>query len=197
MHRKEIILLALVALLCLAAGLLASWWITQAQRPAGITSIGGDFNLRAADGEVSLAKDLRGKVVVLYFGFASCPDICPTSLNVMAGALRLLDTAAREQTQAVFVSLDPQRDSVQKLKQYANAFYPGMLGLTADEATIKDVAWRYRAIFKKVPLPDSALGYTIDHTSIIYIIGKNGVVQSLAQHGATVAEVATKIKAAL
>ena len=72
-----------------------------------------------------------------------------------------------------------------------------MLGLTADKATIDDVTWKYRALYKIVPMEDSAMGYTVDHSSIIYVIGRNGVIQSLAQHGTTPAELVEKLKQAL
>lgn len=197
MRKKEIFRLGLVASVCLCAGLLAAAWLQPDPRPQGITGIGGDWTLQSAHGPVSLSKDLKGKVVALYFGFATCPDACPASLHIMAAGLRRLDAAEQAGAQLVFVSVDPERDDPQQLARYAQAFDSGMLGLTADLETIKQVAWNYRAIFKKTPLPDSALGYTIDHSSIIYIIGKDGVIQSLAQHGASADEVAEKIKQAL
>ena len=198
MTKNQFILPGIIAVIALFIGLSASLLVNrQIDKPEGITSIGGDFTLQSSKGPVTLSEDLGGKVVALYFGFASCPDVCPTSLNILAAALRQLSDEERRQVQPVFVSVDPERDDVEKLNFYVNAFYPGMLGLTADPEVIKDVAWQYRAIYKKVPLEDSAMGYTIDHSSIIYVIGRNGVIQSLAQHGAVPAEVAAKIKAAL
>lgn len=198
MKNKQFIFLGIIVVVALSAGLLASLPVSkQPDRQQGITSIGGDFILQSSRGPVTLSGDLKGKVVPLYFGFASCPDVCPTSLNILATALRQLSDEEQQQVQPVFVSVDPERDDVEKLNAYADAFYPGMLGLTADLEIIKDVAWRYRAIYKKVPLENSAMGYTIDHSSIIYVIGRDGVIQSLAQHGTTPMEVAAKIKAAL
>ena len=209
MRVNTIVGLSLVAMLCVVGGFQAARWlqsggadeavaVTRANgAQGGIPSIGGDWTLQSAHGPVSLSGDLRGKVVALYFGFASCPDVCPVDLNVLANAIRRLPADAQTHVQGVFVSLDPERDDPRKLSRYAQAFHPGMLGLTADIGTIKDVAWNYRAIFKKVPLPDSALGYTIDHSAITYIIGKNGVVQSLARHGDTADEIAEKIMRAL
>ncbi len=198
MTKKQFVWLGMIAVMSLSAGLLVSWLASnRIEPPKGITSIGGDFTLQSSQGTVSLSRDLGGRVVALYFGFASCPDVCPTSLGIMAAALRQLSDEQQQQVQPVFVSVDPERDDVEKLSLYADAFYPGMLGLTADSEVIRDVAWRYRAIYKKVPLEDSAIGYTIDHSSIIYVIGRNGVIQSLAQHGTAPAEVAAKIQAAL
>ena len=152
--------------------------------------------MQSDKGPVSLA-DLKGKVVPLYFGFASCPDICPTSLGMLASAIRQLDDTQRQQIQPVFISVDPGRDTPEKLALYANAFYPGMLGLTDKKEVIDDVTWKYRALYKIVPMKDSAMEYTVDHTSTIYIIGKNGIIQSLAQHGSSVPEIVEKLKAAL
>ena len=196
-NKSQILFLAGIAVTALVLGLLAATYITSGdKKPKGITSIGGDFTLQSHQGPVSL-QDLKGKVVPLYFGFASCPDVCPTSLGILAAALNQLPEDQQKQIQPVFVSVDPDRDTPEKLAAYADAFYPGMLGLTADKATIDDVTWRYRALYKIVPMEDSAMGYTIDHSSIIYIIGRNGVIQSLAQHGSTPTEVLAKIKQAL
>ncbi len=198
MKKNQFAFLSIIVVVALSAGLLVSLQENkQLDKRKGITSIGGDFTLQSSGGPVTLSEDLKGKVVAVYFGFASCLDVCPTSLNILATALRQLSAEEQQQVQPVFISVDPERDDVEKLNAYANAFYPGMLGLTADLEVIQDVAWRYRAIYKKVPLEDSAMGYNIDHSSIIYVIGRNGVIQSLAQHGTTPVEVAAKIKAAL
>lgn len=190
--------LAIIAILALALGILAASFIQPAEnnQPTGITSIGGNFTLQSSNGPVSLS-DLKGKVVPVYFGFASCPDVCPTSLGLLASAIRQLSEDQQQQIQPVFISVDPQRDTPEILETYANAFYPGMLGLTDTKEVIDDVTWKYRALYKIVPMEDSAMGYTIDHSSIIYVIGRNGVIQSLARHGSTPAEVSEQLKQAL
>ena len=190
--------LAIIAVLALALGILAASFIQPADnsKPTGITSIGGNFTLQSSKGPVSLS-DLKGKVVPVYFGFASCPDVCPTSLGLLASAIRQLPEQQQMQIQPVFISVDPQRDTPEILETYANAFYPGMLGLTDKKEVIDDVTWKYRALYKIVPLEDSAMGYTIDHSSIIYVIGRDGVIQSLARHGTAPAELAEQLKQAL
>lgn len=196
--RSQFLPLATIAVIALVAGIVTASFLAPKddKKPAGITSIGGEFSLQSSKGRVSLSS-LRGKVVPLYFGFASCPDVCPTSLGLLSGALRQLSEAEQQQMQPIFVSVDPERDTPEILEQYANAFYPGMLGLTSDKETIDDVTWKYRALYKKVPMENSAMGYTIDHSSTIYVIGKNGVIQSLAQHGTTMDELAEKLRSAL
>mgnify|MGYP001547973266 FL=1 len=133
----------------------------------------------------------------MYVGVASCPDVCPTSLGLLASAIRQLPSEQQQQIQPVFISVDPGRDTPEILEAYANAFYPGMLGLTDKKEVIDDVTWKYRALYKIVPMEDSAMGYTVDHSSIIYVIGRNGVIQSLAQHGTTPPELVEKLKQAL
>ena len=168
----------------------------EEKKPKGITSIGGEFTLQSNKGPVSLS-DLKGKVVALYFGYASCPDVCPTSLGQLAGALRQLTDEKQKQIQAIFISVDPGRDTPEILATYANAFYPGMLGLTGNKDTIDDITWRYRSLYKIIPMEDSAMGYSVDHTSIIYIIGRDGIIRSLAQHGTTMPELVEKLETAL
>jgi len=187
-----------IAITALVLGILAANYLKpdQEEAAAGITSIGGNFTLQSSKGPVSLS-DLKGKVVPLYFGFASCPDVCPTSLGLLASAIRQLPAEQQQQIQPVFISVDPGRDTPEILETYANAFYPGMLGLTDKKEVIDDVTWKYRALYKIVPMEDSAMGYTVDHSSIIYVIGRNGVIQSLAQHGTTPAELVEKLKHAL
>lgn len=198
---KQIGSLIGVAVIALLLGALASKLVgdkeAESEKPKGITSIGGDFTLQSNKGPVSLSKDLNGKVVALYFGFASCPDVCPTSLGQLSAAIRQLDENLQKQIQPVFVSVDPDRDDVEKLAAYANAFYPGMLGLTDKKEVIDDVTWRYRSLYKIIPMEDSAMGYTVDHTSTIYVIGRNGIIQSIAQHGTSIPELTEKLKSAL
>ena len=189
---------ATIAIAALLLGIVAANYLkpTDDKKSKGITSIGGDFTLQSNKGPVSLS-DLKGKVVTLYFGYASCPDVCPTSLGQLASAIRQLSEEQQKQIQPVFISVDPERDTPDKLAKYANAFYPGMLGLTGDKKNIDNITWSYRSIYKIVPMENSAMGYSVDHTSTIYIIGRNGVIQSLAQHGTTTPELTDKLRAAL
>jgi len=197
MSQKTPLIILTISVLIL--GIIVATYIQQPQKnkaPTGIASIGGNFTLQSNKGPVSLA-DLEGKIVPLYFGYTSCPDICPTSLGLMASAIRQLPEEQQKQIQPVFISVDPGRDDVDKLAQYANAFYPGMLGLTDKKEIIDKVTWDYRAMYRIVPMEDSALAYSVDHSSTIYIIGKNGIIQSLAQHDTTTPELVGKLTAAL
>lgn len=191
---KRILILA-VFLALLAATLWA--WREAGFRPFGGTSIGqgGDFTLQSADGPVSL-KDLRGKVVLLYFGYTFCPDVCPTSLALIAEALKQLTPAEQEKVQVVFVSVDPERDTPQKLKQYVAFFRPGTLGLTGTPEEIAQVAKQYGAVYRKQTVT-SAAGYVIDHSSYTYILSPDGKLRGKLLHAAAPAEMAREIRTAL
>jgi protein SCO1/2 len=162
----------------------------------GYPDLGGDFILQSADGPVSL-HDYRGKVVVLYFGYASCPDVCPTSLGLLSLALRELKQEELDDVQVFFISVDPERDTVDRLKGYARAFHPNIMGITGSPDKIRNIARRYGALYIKVKLPGSALGYAIDHSSTYYVIDRKGVVRSLVHHGSSVEDIVSRIREAL
>ncbi|KAK9862539.1 hypothetical protein WJX84_006461, partial [Apatococcus fuscideae] len=113
------------------------------QATAGNASIGGPFDLLDQDGKPFTDKDLLGKFALVYFGFTHCPDICPDELEKMASALNGLGDAAK-QIQPVFISIDPERDSVDQVREYVKEFYPGMIGLTGPVEKVKEAARQYR-----------------------------------------------------
>ncbi len=133
-------------------------------------AIGGPFVLTDHHGARRSLADFRGKVVVLYFGYTYCPDVCPTDLMEIAGLLRLLGDRARE-VQAIYVSVDPERDTPDHLAGYVMAFDPRILGLTGSVAEIRAVAERYKAYFAKVP---SGQGYLMEHSANFYVLDREG-----------------------
>lgn len=183
---RALLLPALAALL-LAALLV---WLLWSWQPAGdgaphapeIASApaGGDFTLRSVDGPVSLS-DFRGRVVLLYFGYTACPDICPTNLAIIAYALKQLAPAERAQVQVLFVSVDPARDDLGRLAEYAAYFDPGILGITGSDAAVATAAARYGAAYRRTQESDTAMGYLVDHSAFTYVIDPRGrLVDSLA-----------------
>lgn len=138
---------------------------------SGKHPVGGPFVLADPDGRRVALEDFRGRLVLLYFGYASCPDVCPTDLAAIAQALRELGDAAGE-VQPVFITLDPQRDTAAVLREYAGAFHPRMVSLTGSEADIRRVATDYKVFFEKVPLPGG--GYAIDHTPYTFLLDREG-----------------------
>ena len=134
---------------------------------------------------------------MLYFGYSSCPDVCPTSLAVIAAALRRLDAAEREQIQAIFIGVDPKRDTPQVMAQYSEAFYPGMLGVTGSKQQIDTVTAQYKVYYELVPLEGSAAGYGVNHTSATFVIGRDGGLHDILGHGAPLESLVAKLRRAL
>ena len=139
---------------------------------SGKHPVGGPFVLADPAGRRVALADLRGRLVLLYFGYAGCPDVCPTDLALIGQALRELGAAAAE-VQPLFITLDPQRDTPAVLREYAAAFHPRMLALTGTEAEIRRVATDYKVFFEKVPLPGTQT-YAIDHTPYTFLLDREG-----------------------
>jgi protein SCO1/2 len=135
-----------------------------------------DFTLTSAAGPVRLA-DLRGKVVVLFFGYTLCPDVCPTTMVRLGQALELLGKDA-EHVQVVMVSVDPERDTPERLAEYARAFHPSFLGLTGTQEEIDAVASAY-GIYHAKAEGSAATGYLVDHTSTTTVLDRSGGVMLL------------------
>ena len=143
--------------------------------------LGGEFQGKSIDGDVSLS-DFKGKLVLLYFGYTSCPDICPTSLTSMKFALNELDDDQLAQIQPIFYSVDPERDSLQQLQTYSQFFSPLILGMTGSRQQIDNAIKQYGAYYRMVDQPDSAMGYTVDHSSKIYLIDQQGEFLGTVSH---------------
>jgi len=133
-----------------------------------------DFNLKSEMGPISL-NAFRGKVVLMYFGFTSCPDACPTMLNRISIALRKLPPEQREKVVTLFVSLDPERDTFSKLKAYAAHFKANVLPLTGTQDELQKILKFHGASFEKIKIA-SEMSYTIDHTTELTIINPSGEV---------------------
>jgi protein SCO1/2 len=133
--------------------------------------LGGPFTLVDQTGHVRTDRDFRGRWVLVYFGYTSCPDVCPTTLQEIADALhRMGPQAAR--VVPLFVTLDPERDRPAILAKYVAAFGPEFVGLTGTTAQITSVAHAYRVYYEKRPLPGG--GYSVDHASTIYLMAPDG-----------------------
>lgn len=139
---------------------------------SGQYPVGGAFTLADPAGRRVALADFRGKLVLLYFGFATCPDVCPTDLAIIGQALRELGAAADE-VQPVFVTLDPQRDTPAVLREYAAAFHPRFVALTGSEDEIRRVASDFKVFYEKVDLPGTST-YAIDHTAYTFLLDREG-----------------------
>lgn len=180
-RHKALPLLALAVVASLLLWVTLFWNPQTTRTGAPETPSGGDFTLHAVNGPISLSA-LRGKVVLLYFGYTSCPDICPTSLTLMSIALSQLTAAELERVQGLFVSVDPQRDTLERLAQYSSHFHPRITGITGSDAEVAKVARQYGAVYQRAE-GDSALGYTVDHSSVTYLIDTQGRLRSTLPHG--------------
>ncbi|WGZ94634.1 MAG: SCO family protein [Candidatus Thiothrix putei] len=193
---KQIIGVVLAVLL----GVGGAWFVagflspdeTLSQAPLPLPK-GGDFTLQAVQGAVSLS-DFQGKVVVLYFGYTACPDICPTSMATLKAALAQLTPVELSQTQGLFVSVDPERDTLEHIQRYVGYFHPSLIGVSGSQAELLEITRRYNAFYRKVEVPGSAMAYTIDHSAILYVIDKDGQVREQVQHAVPPAELAAAIR---
>lgn len=137
------------------------------------TGRGGDFTLQSFAGPVSL-QALRGKVVLLFFGYTSCADVCPTTLWALSKVFSKLSTQEMEQVVALFISLDPKRDTPDVLHGYTELFHKNIIGVTGSEEALAEVAESYGVVFERKVDSDSTLGYTIYHTSDVLVIDSRG-----------------------
>lgn len=188
-----------LAFIALVAGIFtAKQFLTSSDVEADSTMTAtstNDFTLTQNNQAVHL-HDFRGKLVLLYFGYASCPDVCPTSLALLSSALKELSTEEIAQIQPIFISVDPARDNDTKLMEYARYFFPSFIGITGTEQEIQRTAMQYGAFYSKVK-SNSAMGYTVDHSSNSYLLGKDGQLLTTFKHDVSKAEIIAGIRAAL
>ena len=171
-----------------ALALCAALWVTQApaqpevrraeaaqfmnELMSGKAAVGAPFTLTDQYGKRASLADFRGKVVLLYFGFTYCPDVCPTDLFVIAQTIKALGKSG-DQVQPIFVTLDPARDTRELLRGYVAAFHPRIVALTGSEDEIRQVATAYKVFFEKVTPPASKT-YFIDHSAFTFLLDRNG-----------------------
>ena len=156
----------------LIVGLVVVLWMLGGLR--GVTApaaIGGPFQLTDQAGQTVTEKNLQGKPTLIFFGFTHCPDVCPTSLFEISEVLRAMGGDA-DRVNAWFVSVDPERDTAVAMKDYLSSFDPHLKGLTGDPDAVAKVISGFRVYAKKVPLKDG--DYTMDHTALIYLMGRDG-----------------------
>jgi protein SCO1/2 len=170
------LILPLVVFLAGALVLAAAAIITfapgrQGQSGTGTASVGGPFALTTQEGRTLTDKDLRGSPFLVFFGFTHCPDICPTKLFEISEVLRAAGPKG-EKLRALFVTVDPERDTPEIMKSYLGSFDPRIIGLSGDRPAIDAMVKAYRAYARKVPLQGD--DYTMDHTALVYLMAKDG-----------------------
>lgn len=152
-----------------------------------------DFALIDQNGAVMRDEDIKGRVGVVYFGFASCPDVCPLALGRLSAALNELTPAEREKVAPLFITVDPDRDTPEKLKGFL-AFDDRITGLTGERAAIEAVKANFKVFAEPEASADSALGYTMQHTSFFYLIDRAGALKVALEDTLTPAEIASAIR---
>ena len=176
MRRLPVVLLPVALLLAVLLGVFL--WRAADDLPGlgrvvgtGTVSIGAPFTLIDQDGHTRRSADFAGRYMLIYFGYAHCPDVCPTTLALMADALSKVGPGA-DRVVPIFITIDPERDPPSLLKTYVRSFGPQFVGLTGDLKTITKTAADYRVYFRKHPLENG--DYGLDHSSVIYLMGPDG-----------------------
>lgn len=196
---SERILMAVAGLLALVVAGVALFWspeMPERPLPRAAIAAGGDFTLQSANGPVSL-EDYRGKLVLIYFGYTYCPDICPTTLVEMAAILKELGEQA-SRLQPLFISVDPERDTGQVLKTYTAFFDPRILGLNGPPALVRRAADNFKIRYAKVREPGTpADRYAVDHSAGMILLGPDGQFIKKFAFATPVDEISRQISALL
>lgn len=180
-----------VAIVCVAlGGMLFGWWGPGARQlttadsyiSSGIASIGGPFEMTDHKGRTVTERDLIGRPTLMFFGFTSCPEVCPTTLAEISAWLNELGASA-DILNAVFVSVDPERDTVEQMASYLELFDRRIVGLTGTPAQLERFARNYRFYYRRVPLQDG--DYTMDHTALVYLLNREGQLTSTIDYHET------------
>lgn len=192
---KEALIPYLLLAACVAAGALwhASEMLPQMGRTivSGQIAVGGPYALTDQDGHPRSSADYRGKYQLIYFGYTFCPDVCPTTLAIMAAAMDELG-GAQERIVPIFITIDPARDKPQILKKYLAAFGPRFVGLTGSPDQIAQVEKEYHVFAQKQALPNG--NYSMNHSSVIYLLGPDGKLAAFYDDVASPDDLAKSLK---
>ena len=166
---------AVAALLLLAGGYL---WLLGGPSPPRAAAIGGPFQLTTSDGRPVTERSFQGRYLLIYFGYTACRDECPTTLSAVGNALDALGSRAAR-IQPLFITVDPSRDTPDVLRRYVSGFAPGLVGLTGTPGQLRRVQQEYRVVSIRHPAASgpAASGtadYTVDHNSVLYLVGPDG-----------------------
>ncbi|MCZ4280970.1 SCO family protein [Kiloniella laminariae] len=181
---RSVFVIAL-ALIVAAAVFLGMNYLNKSSSNNARSLIGGPFSLVTHTGKAVTEKDFEGKYMLIYFGYTFCPDVCPTSLTLLSDAMDIVEAKDPELAGLVvpvFITVDPERDTVSALKDYVGHFYPTMVGLTGSLEQVSAAAKSYKVFYQKAEAEESS-DYLMDHSSITYLMGPDGVYVKHYSHG--------------
>jgi protein SCO1/2 len=161
----------------------------------GREPVGGPFDLIDHGGRRRTDADFRGKLVLIYFGYTRCPDVCPTELQALSLALDMLGTAG-DAVQPLFITVDPERDTPPVLADYVTSFHPRLVALTGPDSAIREVALAYKVYFARSSTAQHG-NYAVDHTGFIYLVGKDGRYLGFLPPGAPPEQIAKTVRSQL
>ena len=157
--------------------------------------IGGPFDLVDHSGRRRTDADFRGKIVLIYFGYTHCPDVCPTELQSLSMAVDMLG-ARGSSAQPIFITIDPERDTAPHLADYVTSFHPRLVALTGPYSAIRQVALAYKVYFTRSSTAQSS-DYAVDHSGFIYLVGKDGRYRGFLPPGAPPEQIAAAVRSEL
>ncbi|CAA7616120.1 conserved hypothetical protein [Candidatus Terasakiella magnetica] len=191
--RTLIVLSALVVLAFVVVGIRIVIWNGQNSEAKAGPAIGGPFTLTDHTGKVVSDRDFRNRYMLIFFGYTFCPDVCPTTLSTVSGALDKLGPGFAKKMVPIFISIDPERDTPAVMKDYVSAFSPDIVGLTGSPEDIAKVskAFKVYAAKAKGESPDR---YTVDHSAILYLMGPDGRFVAHFTHGISVDDLVAGLK---
>lgn len=152
-----------------------------------------DFTLIQADGNLFRLGDQRGKIVLLFFGYTYCPDVCPATLAELRQALSELNEQQREHVQVVFISVDPARDTPERAQEYARRFSPSFIGLSGSEEKLQPI-WKAYGVYREIQSTDSTSNYLVAHSARVYLIDPNGYLRLTFPFGMAPDDIAHDLK---
>lgn len=191
---RRILQVALAVAVLAAATVGYLLYVQQTMLPPDAPAIGGPFRLTAHDGKILSSEDLAGKPFAVFFGFTHCPEVCPTTLSEVSHVFDDLGDEAKDLT-VLFVTVDPERDTPEVLRDYVSSFSGRIIGLSGTPDEIAKVAKEYKVYYEKVPTSDR--GYTMNHSAAIYLMGRDGTFRDAATYGAGYAQTLAKFRTLL
>ena len=190
-HQAVLIAATAITIAAMAAFILYS---DRGSQGNGIAAIGGPFTLSDQSGRSLTDQDLKGSHSLIYFGYTFCPDVCPTGLQVMSNAMDQLRAETQQKITPVFITIDPDRDTADQLKSYLGNFHPRIIGLTGTKGQIAQVARAYRVYYAKAKESRGKRDYLMDHSSIIFLMDREGNYISHFTHATAAEDLAEKLR---